>query len=225
MIRQEETRMKILITEDQVDTGQLLKNKLEADKHTVDWLTDGASAELAAMNAPYDVIIMDINLPRKNGIDVIKSLRKQQIYTPILILTANNKDQDCVNGLASGADDYLAKPFEYAVLYHRLNALVRRETRNYSQVLIHRDLELDPQKHTVKFKGNICHLPLHEYKLLKVLMETPDRPISRERLHETLYDWDDEVVSNVMEVNIHNIRRLFGKDYIRTIRGIGYQIN
>ncbi len=217
--------MKVLLTEDDPMLGESIKQQLTLDGFNVDWVQDGVSSEHAALCFKYSVIIMDINLPRKNGLEVIISLRKKQCYTPILILTANDEMEDCIEGLANGADDYLAKPFEYALMRERLRALVRRDRNNFAKQFKHRDLVMDCDSRTLTYKAIPYHLARREYDLLETLLSSPNKVFRKQELLDSLYNWDDEISSNVLEAHIYNLRKYFGKDYIRTVRGIGYQIN
>lgn len=216
--------VKILLTEDEVSLGKSIKARLQLDGYVVDWIQDGVSSENAALNFEYDAIIMDINLPRKNGIAVIKALRQKKCHTPILVLTANNSTQDCINGLSHGADDYLTKPFEYDEIRERLKALIRRERRTFLPQLQYRDLVLDSRSHQLYQGKDTIIITQNEYRVLEMLMADPTRVISVERLMENIYGWDDSIGSNTIQVYIHHLRKKIGNDYIKTIRNVGYRM-
>lgn len=218
--------MKILLTEDNLKFGKGMKRNLERDGNIVDWVQDGVASENAALNFDYEVIIMDINLPRENGIDVIKHLRNKKCYTPILILSVNAETQDRVNGLASGADDYLPKPCEYEELKERLNALIRRENRLFSNLLEYKDLIINPRTHEVTFQGERLNLTPLQYALILTLMRNISKTIVRNSLLNKMYPIDNslKIKSNTLEVHICSLRKLLGKGYIQSIRGVGYRI-
>ena len=216
--------MKILLAEDEVKFGTSVKKQLEQDGYTVDWVQDGLAAKHAVLDFQYDVVIMDINLPKQDGISVIKELRGSGCHTPILILTANSRISDCVEGLDSGADDYLMKPFHYEEINSRLHALVRRERRVFDTVLTHRKLALDTKKRRLTFRGKPCDVTKLEYKLLEILLSDPTKTFSRQQLLDTIYGFDEFIESNVLNVHIHSLRKKFGHDYIKTVRGLGFKM-
>lgn len=216
--------MKVLLAEDDEIIGELVRNRLELEKFTVDWLQDGLTSEHAALNFNYDVIVIDLSLPRKNGVDIIQHLREKKCHSPILILTTNNTTKDRIEGLQAGADDYLSKPFNYDEMIARLRALVRREKRAFSEILSYEEITLNLKTHEVTFQGNTIDLGRREYALLEILMSNKPRIVTRKRLIDAMYGFDEETESNVLEVHISSLRKKFSKSYIRTVRGIGYKM-
>ncbi|MES0327294.1 MAG: winged helix-turn-helix domain-containing protein, partial [Gammaproteobacteria bacterium] len=171
---------------------------------------------------PYDAVILDIGLPEMNGLEVLSKARSKAITTPVLILTAQDAVADRIAGLDTGADDYLTKPFELDELCARLRALTRR-SRGLAQELIHyKNIIINPAAHTVSFNDENIELSRREFALLKELVSSAGRVLSRSFLEEKLYNWDNEVESNTIEVYIHHLRKKFGSDLIKTIRGVGY---
>ncbi len=216
--------MRILLVEDDELLGDGLQSGLTEFHHTVDWLKDGMAGRQALEMENFDVAVIDLGLPKLSGIDLIKQIRVKKVDTPILILTARDGIEDRVAGLDAGADDYLTKPFDLDELAARIRALHRRKSGNASNLIKYEDIELDPAAHKVSKNGENVTLPRREFALLQKLLENQDRVISRDSLSQALYGWEDEVDSNTLEVHIHNLRKKFGNQLIRTIRGVGYVI-
>jgi two-component system response regulator QseB len=216
--------MRILLVEDDAMIGKTIKNALENSHNVVDWVLDGESAESALSTTQFDIIILDINLPKKSGLEVLKDLRLRKNRTPVLILTARNSSQQKVRGLDLGADDYLAKPFDLEELFARIRSLVRRSNSIAEPILTAGDIELDPAKHLVFKEKNKIDLSPKEFAILKLLMENLGKTVSKNRLEDLLYSWDDSVESNTIEVYIHHLRKKIGQNSIKTVRGFGYAI-
>ena len=216
--------MHLLLVEDDELLGDGLKHGLALSGYTVEWLKDGRSADAALTNESFDLVVLDIGLPEQSGLEVLKRLRKRKNDVPVLILTARDTIEDRITGLDSGADDYLVKPFDLDELCARLRAIHRRHSGHSSPVIVHGDLTLDPAAHSVKLGDKILKISAHEFTLLHYLLSNAGRVIPRSRLEEILYGWNSAVESNSLEVFIHNLRKKIGKDFIRTIRGIGYMI-
>ena len=216
--------MHLLLVEDDELLGDGLKAGLALSGYTVEWLKDGRSADAALTNESFDLVVLDIGLPEQSGLEVLKRLRKRKNDVPVLILTARDTIEDRITGLDSGADDYLVKPFDLDELCARLRAIHRRHSGHSSPVIVHGDLTLDPAAHSVKLGDKILKISAHEFTLLHYLLSNAGRLIPRSRLEEILYGWNSAVESNSLEVFIHNLRKKIGKDFIRTIRGIGYMI-
>jgi len=216
--------MRLLLAEDNVALGKGLYAGLSEAGFAVDWVKDGETAISAIFSEEYDVIILDIGLPRKTGIEVLSEMRKSEKDVPVLILTARDTVTDKILGLDSGADDYMVKPFDLYELVARLNAITRRSKGRASSVIIYQDIELDPDAHVVTKGGIAVSLPPRAFDILKTLMENKGRVISRSRLEESIYSWKDEIDSNAVEVYIYQIRKKLGSDFIRTIRGVGYTL-
>lgn len=216
--------MRILLVEDDEYLGSSLVDGLKHYKYVIDWVKDGEKGELAIRNENFDVVILDIGLPRKSGFEVLRNIRNDGITTPVLILTALEETHDRVKGLDLGADDYLVKPFDITELCARLRALQRRFSADAraTSLIQFKNIELDPVSHTVKLDGEFVLLPRREYVLLQTLLENRGRVLSRDYLMQVMYGWGYEVDSNAIEVHIHNLRKKFGADFLRTIRGVGY---
>jgi two-component system response regulator QseB len=217
--------MRILLVEDDELLGDGLRTGLTQSGYTIDWLKDGMAADQALKTETFDLIILDIGLPKMSGIDVLQNLRSRGITTPVLILTARESVEDRIKGLDSGADDYLTKPFDLYELCARLRALQRRFSSRAEPNLTHGNINLDPAAHSVTLNGEMVTVSRREFALLHKLLENAGRVISREHLMQSLYGWGEDVDSNALEVHIHNLRKKFGQDFIHTIRGIGYMVD
>lgn len=214
--------MRILLVEDDELLGDGVTAGLKQYGYTVDWLKDGLSAEQALKTETFDAVILDIGLPKKTGLELLDYMRSHGNVTPVLILTARETVEDRIKGLDTGADDYLVKPFDLDELCARLRALQRRLSSRAAPLIEHGEIQLDPASHAVSHAGNEVNLSRREFALLHKLLENAGRVLSREYLTQTLYGWDEDVDSNALEVHIHNLRKKFGSDLIRTIRGVGY---
>ncbi|QJP07683.1 response regulator [Pseudomonas multiresinivorans] len=217
--------MRILLAEDDQLLGDGIRAGLGLEGDTVDWVNDGVAAEQALETDEFDLLVLDLGLPRKDGLEVLRSLRRRGDLTPVLILTARDKVADRVAGLDAGADDYLTKPFDLDELLARVRALTRRHTGRAAPLLKHGELSLDPATHQVSLAGAPVDLAPREYALLRLLLEQRGKVLSRARLVEALYGWDGDLESNAIEVHIHHLRRKLGNSLIRTVRGIGYGID
>jgi two-component system response regulator QseB len=218
--------MRLLLVEDDQMIGASLVRGLRDDGYVVDWVKDGAAGLTAIQDAatPYAIAVLDWNLPRKDGLSVLKSARGAGNTVPVLMITARDELADRVSGLDSGADDYLVKPFELAELKARLRSLLRRRDGRVSSMLIHGSIVLDPVTHTVKLHDAAVAVTPREFALLRVLMERPGAVLSRAQIEEHLYGWDTEVQSNAIEFTIHSLRRKFGNAVIENVRGVGWRI-
>ena len=217
--------MRILLAEDDQLLGDGIRSGLGLEGDTVDWVSDGVAADQALSTDEFDLLVLDLGLPRKDGLEVLRSLRRRGDLTPVLILTARDKVADRVAGLDAGADDYLTKPFDLDELLARVRALTRRHTGRAAPLLQHGELALDPATHKVSLAGAPVDLAPREYALLRLLLEQRGKVLSRTRLVEALYGWDGELESNAIEVHVHHLRRKLGNELIRTVRGIGYGID
>jgi DNA-binding response OmpR family regulator len=220
--------MRILLVEDNRQLSDSLRRVLGDDGYAVDTAFDGVEGEELAGFTPYDVIILDVMLPKRDGIEVCRALRTQKVKTPILMLTARDSLDDRVLGLDSGADDYLVKPFEIRELRARLRALMRRDGENKSSDLVVADLRLDPATHYVWRGKKKLDLTAKEFSLLEYLMRNPNRLITREMVLSHLWDYGQTLASNVVDVHIRRLRRKlddpFDEKLIETIRGAGYRL-
>jgi two-component system response regulator QseB len=218
--------MRILLVEDDLLLGDGISHGLKQESHIVDWLKDGVTAEHAILDNQFDAIILDLGLPKRPGLEVLRNVRKKGILTPVIILTARDAIEDRIHGLDLGADDYLAKPFDLKELIARIRAIVRRssgEGRGTNQ-LTYGDITIDAVSHTVLYKDTDIYLPRREFDLLNLLLTSPGKVVSRTQMVQLLYSFDDEIDSNTLEVHIHNLRKKFGASMIRTVRGIGYMV-
>ena len=216
--------MRILLVEDDVMLGETLQNALQLQHYTVDWLRDGVMALHAISDQHFDLIILDLGLPKMDGMSVLTAVRRKGISTPILILTARDTVNDKVNGLDAGADDYLLKPFDLAELNSRLRALIRRSSGRASSEICYGELSLDPQSQSVSYQGKQIILHRREFTLLHELLENTGKVLSRQQLEQGLYGWEEDIESNALEVHIHHLRKKFYPELIKTIRGVGYII-
>ena len=221
--------MRILLVEDNRRLSDSLRMTLQDEGYAVDVAYDGPEGEELASLAPYDIMILDIMLPGKDGLAVCRALRNRHVNTPILMLTARDALEDRVSGLDSGADDYLVKPFEVDELRARMRALLRRESDSKSGLLVIEDLEMDPATHAVTRAGRPIELTSKEFALLEYLMRHPNRLVSREMVQEHLWGYEHALGSNVVDVYIRRLRRKIDDPrpvkLIETIRGSGYRIN
>lgn len=216
--------MRILLVEDDELLGDGLRTGLIQYGYTVDWLKDGLAADQALRTENFDVVVLDLGLPKLIGITVLQNLRSRGQTAPVIILTARDSTEDRVKGLDSGADDYLTKPFDLDELCARMRALQRRSTTRAEPTLTHENIVLDPAAHSVTLHGKLINVSRREFALLQKLLENAGRVLSREHLAQSLYGWGEDVDSNALEVHIHNLRKKFGQEFIHTIRGIGYMI-
>ena len=217
--------MLILLVEDDKPLAQGLQKALQKQGYAVNHVDTGAAAlHTVALERP-DIMILDIGLPDVDGIDVLKRVRKKDTGLPVLLLTARDGVDDKVTGLDSGADDYLAKPFEMTELLARLRVLERRLGSVKTSEIVVADISLDTLSHRVTLKNEPVELSRKEYMLLKSLMENLGRVQTRSTLENRLYSWGEEVASNTIEVHIHHLRKKLGNNFIKTIRGVGYKVN
>lgn len=214
--------MRILLAEDDELLGSGLRAGLEQRGFQVDWVRDGAAAEHELLAQSHQAAVLDIGLPRQDGLAVLKQLRSRAIHTPVLVLTARDTVAQRVEGLNLGADDYVIKPVDLDELAARLHALIRRAHGKTQSVLKVKQIEMDPEARRVSLQGKDVSLSTREFDLLHALLLNAGRVQSREQLEQSLYRWGHEVESNAIEVHIHHLRRKLGADVIDTVRGVGY---
>ena len=216
--------MRLLLVEDDPMIGASVQRGLRQDGLTVDWVRDGAAADLAVAAGVHELILLDLGLPGKSGLEWLAQWRARGVTLPVLILTARDAVADRLLGLDAGADDYLVKPFSLEELAARLRALGRRQGGRAAPRLELGPLSLDPATHEVSKDGQPVELSAREFALLHALMENPGVPLSRAQLEERLYGWGAEVASNAVEVHIHALRRKLGAEWIKNVRGVGYRV-
>ncbi|PKO87014.1 MAG: DNA-binding response regulator [Betaproteobacteria bacterium HGW-Betaproteobacteria-12] len=216
--------MRLLLVEDDALLGDGIRAGLMLAGYAVDWVRDGKAALHAGLDHDYDACVLDLGLPGLDGLTVLKELRQQGKQLPVLLLTARDTREDKISGLDCGADDYLTKPFDLAELQARLRALLRRAGGTASPVLGHAGVELDPATKRVTRAGEEIALSAREYALLLDLLSHPRHVRTRAQLEESLYAWGTETDSNTVEVYVHHLRKKLGADFIRTVRGLGYQL-
>ncbi|WP_282338818.1 response regulator [Pseudomonas sp. PS02288] len=216
--------MRLLLVEDDTALGEGVRAGLRAEGYTVDWLQDGVSAVHALLSESFDLLVLDLGLPRLGGIQVLQQIRQQASTLPVLILTARDDTEDRIAGLDAGADDYLVKPFDLNELKARLRALLRRSSGRAQVVIEHAGISLDPTTQQVRYRDAQVVLTPREYTLLHELLSQPGKVFTRERLTQLLYGWDEEAESNTLEVHIHHLRKKLFPELIRTVRGIGYRV-
>lgn len=212
--------MRILLVEDDEMIGQSLQKVLKS--HVVNWVKDTFAAEYTLNLEAYDLVLLDLGLPKRSGLEFLGQLRAKGMTIPVLIITARDSIEDRVLGLDCGADDYLLKPFAVEELEARIRVLTRRKQDRANPIVSYGDASLDPATHTLSYQGRTERLSVKAFSIMQILLENPGVIYSRTQLEEKLYGWNDEVESNAVEVHIHSIRRKFGSDIIVNVRGVGY---
>lgn len=216
--------MRILLIEDDPLIGDGLKIGLTKFNYSVDWFQDGKTGFDALATAPYDAVVLDLTLPKMDGMDILQQWRKQNQDVPVLILTARDTLEQRISGLKQGADDYLCKPFALAEVAARLEALIRRRHGSLNPIITHGNLTFEPDSRVVKLDGNQVNLTTREFNLLALFLSNKERVLARSLIEEKLHSWDDEISSNALEVHIHNLRKKLGNHIIRTVHGVGYAL-
>ena len=214
--------MKILLVEDDIPLAEGLKHSLHRENYAIDWVTTGQLAISAVRTGDIELLILDLGLPDMDGLEVLRRIKHLNDNLPVLILTARDGVENKVIGLDLGADDYLAKPFDITELLARLRVIKRRIGTNTSSVIAIDDVELDIAAHNISFNSVKLDFSRREYMIIKSLMESAGRIQSKSQLENKLYEWGEEVSSNTIEVHVHNIRKKLPKDFIKTVRGVGY---
>ena len=214
--------MRLLLVEDDPMIGETVLDVLRAEHFAVDWVKDGAMADTALRTEHYDLVLLDLGLPQRDGLDVLKALRQRKDSTPVLVVTARDAVADRIKGLDAGADDYVLKPYDIDELLARIRALTRRSTGRADPVLEVHGLRLNPATHEATRDGLAISLSAREWAVLEALMARPGVVFSRAQLEEKLYSWKDDVSSNAVEVYIHGLRKKLGAELIQNVRGLGY---
>lgn len=216
--------MRVLLIEDDKLIGDGIKAGLMKMGFSVDWFAEGKQGLNALGTAPYDAVILDLSLPGMDGLDILRTWRQNGRDEPVLILTARDAIEQRVAGLQQGADDYLCKPFALIEVAARLQVLIRRRHGQVQTALTHGPVALDPINLTVTHNGGPLYLKPKEFALLELLLRNEGRVLPRSLIEEKIYNWDDDVSSNAIEVHIHHLRKKFGGHFIRTVHGIGYTL-
>ncbi|MFZ9735336.1 MAG: response regulator [Burkholderiaceae bacterium] len=216
--------MNILVVEDDPLIAKGLETALGRSAHQVRWVSDGLEAGRVLRSQDFDLVILDLGLPKRSGLEVLEDLRRSGSLVRVLILSARDATQDRVQGLDMGADDYLTKPFELEELLARVRALERRDARQARNTLTHGTLVLDLESMEVQLSGVPVPLSRREWALLRLMVQHPDRVYARAQIEQALYGWDEPTESNAIDVHIHHLRRKLGSEVIQTVRGIGYRL-
>lgn len=216
--------MRILLVEDDPQIGSAISSALEDAGLAADWVTDGSAALASITAGAFELMLLDIGLPKKDGLSVLRQVRQQKNSIPVIMITARDAVEDRIAGLDLGADDYLVKPFLIEELMARIRAVARRHSGNALPLLSNGDITIDPASKTAAYKEDAIELTGKEYTLLHSLLLTPGRIYSREELEEKVYGWDDEVNSNAIEFLIHSLRKKTHKSAIKNVRGLGWMV-
>ena len=217
--------MRLLVVEDDPMIGEAVVAGLSSEGHAVDWVRDGRAAELSIATHAYSLVLLDLGLPARDGIAVLKGIRARKLDVPVLIITARDTVADRIAGLDAGADDYLVKPFDLDELSARVRALLRRAAGRADPLITHGALTLNPVTREVRLHGRAIEVSAREFALLLALAERTGGVVSRAQLEEKIYGWNEMVGSNAIEVHIHNLRRKLGESAIRNVRGLGYKLD
>jgi two-component system response regulator QseB len=216
--------MRLLLVEDDSMIGAAAQEGLRREGHTVDWVRTGREAEAAVAGGDHDLVLLDLGLPGRDGLSILKAWRARGVGVPVVIVTARDAVTDRIAGLDAGADDYLVKPFDLDELSARVRAVLRRRSGRSDAVIKIRGLEIDTTTKRVRWKGEDVALSAREYALLEALADRPGAYLTRAQLEERLYGWDEEIASNAVEVHIHALRRKLDPELIRNVRGLGYTL-
>jgi len=216
--------MRVLLVEDDAMIGQSLTQALGGNGWSVDWVKDGELAQSALADGDYACVLLDLGLPKRDGVEVLRRARAQGDMTPVLVLTARDGLDDRVTGLDIGADDYVVKPYEFRELLARMRAVIRRRDGSAHSLIGGAELQLDLTTREVLLQGERSQLSAREFSLLHALLERPGAILSRDQLENRIYGWGEEVSSNAVDVLIHGMRRKLGADTIRNVRGLGWRI-
>ncbi|RYX94159.1 MAG: response regulator [Comamonadaceae bacterium] len=216
--------MRLLLVEDDAMIGEAVLDALRGAHYAVDWVRDGAMADTALGSGEYDLVLLDLGLPRRDGLEVLRNLRARKNATPVLIATARDAIGDRVAGLDAGADDYVVKPYDIDELQARIRALLRRHSGQAGPTFSHRGVSLNPATREASVDGAPVSLSAREWAVVEPMISRPGVVFSRAQLEEKLFSWKDEVSSNAVEVYIHGVRKKLGAEFIQTVRGLGYLV-
>ena len=216
--------MRLLLVEDDPMIGEAVLELLRGERYAVDWVRDGDMADTALRSKAYDLVLLDLGLPRRDGLDVLRALRARRDRTPVLIATARDAVAQRVQGLDAGADDYVLKPYALDELLARIRALLRRAAGRAEPVYEHQGVSIDTVTREVRVHGQPVVLSAREWAVLEALLARPGRVLSRAQLEDKLYAWKDGISSNAVEVYIHGLRKKLGNELIQNVRGVGYLV-
>jgi len=216
--------MRLLLVEDDTMIGEAVLDVLRAEHYAVDWVRDGEMADAALRSETYDLVLLDLGLPRRDGLEVLRSLRARRQTMPVLVATARDAVADRVAGLDAGADDYVVKPFDTDELLARIRALIRRSAGHAEPVFSHKGVTLNPATREASVNGEAVTLSAREWAVLEPMLLRPGTVFSRIQLEEKLYGWKEDISSNAVEVYVHGLRKKLGADLIQTVRGLGYVV-
>lgn len=214
--------MRLLLVEDDTMIGEAVLDGLRVESYAVDWVKDGEMAETALQTQNYDLVLLDLGLPRRDGLAVLRGMRARQLRTPVLVTTARDAVQDRIAGLDAGADDYVLKPYDLDELLARIRALLRRAAGRADSVYTHCNVRINTATHEAWVGQHSVQLSAREWAVLEPMLARPGMVLSRIQLEEKLYGWKDEISSNTVEVYIHGLRKKLGSNLIQNIRGVGY---
>ena len=216
--------MRLLLVEDDAMIGEAVLQMLRAEHYAVDWVRDGAMADAALRSEHYDLILLDLGLPRRDGLEVLRAMRARRDRAPVLVATAREAVAERIAGLDAGADDYVVKPYDIDELLARIRALLRRSAGRGEPVFEHRGVSLNPATREASVNGQPVMLSAREWAVLEPLLARPGVVLSRAQLEEKLFSWKDDISSNAVEVYIHGVRKKLGNELIQTVRGLGYLV-
>ena len=216
--------MRLLLVEDDAMIGEAVLQVLRAEHYAVDWVRDGVMAEEALKSEQYDLVLLDLGLPKRDGLDVLRTLRQRRATVPVLVATARDGVADRIAGLDAGADDYVLKPYDIDELLARIRALLRRSAGRGEPVFEHKGVSLNPATREATLDSQPVSLSAREWAVLEALIARPGALLSRAQLEEKLFSWKDDISSNAVEVYIHGVRKKLGNDFIQTVRGLGYVV-
>ncbi len=216
--------MRLLLVEDDTMIGEALLQVLRAENYAVDWVRDGSMADQALQSECYDLVLLDLGLPKRDGLDVLRALRARHNAVPVLVATARDGISERIAGLDAGADDYVLKPYDTEELLARLRALLRRSAGRAEPLFEYKGISLNPATHEATAHGQPVSLSAREWAVLEALLARPGAVLSRTQLEEKLFSWKDDVSSNAVEVYIHGVRKKLGTELIQTVRGLGYLV-
>ncbi|MEO8015666.1 MAG: response regulator [Polaromonas sp.] len=216
--------MRLLLVEDDAMIGEAVLQVLRAEHYAVDWVRDGVMADAALKSEQYDLVLLDLGLPQRDGLEVLRALRKRRDAVPVLVATARDGVAERIAGLDAGADDYVLKPYDIDELLARIRALLRRSAGRGEPVFAHKGVSLNPATREAMVHGQPVSLSAREWAVLEALIARPGAVLSRAQLEEKLFSWKDDISSNAVEVYVHGLRKKLGNDFIQNVRGLGYVV-